>query len=71
VFFGMPEFWYTLWFVLKLLAVVVISEFLTTLFARLRIDQVVTANWKIILPLSVMAFALTVTLSVWVYPMLV
>ena len=71
VFFGLPQFWYTLWFVLKLLAVVVISEFLTTLFARLRIDQVVSANWKIILPLSVVAFALTVTLGIWVYPMLV
>jgi NADH-quinone oxidoreductase subunit H len=71
VFFGFPQFWYTLWFVLKLLAVVVISEYLTTLFARLRIDQVVTANWKIILPLSVAAFALTAALGVWVYPMLV
>lgn len=71
VFFGVPEFWYTLWFVLKLLVVVVISEYLTTLFARLRIDQVVTANWKILLPLSLAAFALTVALGVWVYPMLV
>jgi NADH-quinone oxidoreductase subunit H len=69
--FGVPEFWYTLWFVLKLLVVVVISEFLTTLFARLRIDQVVTANWKIILPLSLAAFALTVAFGVWVYPLLV
>ena len=71
VFFGAPEVWYTLWFVLKLLAVVLISELLTTLFARLRIDQVVTANWKIMLPLSVVAFALTVALGVWVYPGLV
>jgi NADH-quinone oxidoreductase subunit H len=69
VFFGFPQFWYTLWFILKLLAVVVVSEYLTTLFARLRIDQVVTANWKVILPLSVMAFALTVALKVWVYPL--
>jgi NADH-quinone oxidoreductase subunit H len=71
VFFGFAPFWYSLWFVLKLLAVVVISEFLTTVFARLRIDQVVTANWKIILPLSVAAFALTAALGVYVYPMLV
>jgi NADH-quinone oxidoreductase subunit H len=68
VFFGFPAFWYSLWFVLKLLAVVVISEYLTTLFARLRIDQVVTANWRVILPLSVLAFALTVALGAWVYP---
>jgi len=71
VFFGLPQFWFTLWFVLKVLAVVIISEYLTTLFARLRIDQVVTANWRVILPLSVLAFALTVALGVWVYPMLV
>ncbi|MGE5637419.1 MAG: complex I subunit 1/NuoH family protein [Chloroflexota bacterium] len=69
VFFGIPQFWYTLWFVLKLLAVIIISEYLTTLFARLRIDQVVTANWRVILPLSVIAFALTVALGVWIYPM--
>jgi NADH-quinone oxidoreductase subunit H len=69
VFFGLPQFWYTLWFVLKLLAIVIISEYLTTMFARLRIDQVVTANWKVILPLSVAAFALTVALGVWVYPL--
>jgi NADH-quinone oxidoreductase subunit H len=67
--FGPSEFWFTLWFVLKLLAVVLISEFLTTLFARLRIDQVVTANWKLLLPLALMALALTVTLGIWVYPM--
>ncbi len=71
VFFGLPQFWYTLWFVLKVLAIVLLSELLTTIFARLRIDQVVTANWKVILPLSVGAFALTVGLGVWIYPMLV
>jgi NADH-quinone oxidoreductase subunit H len=71
VFFGFPQFWYTLWFVLKLLVVVVISEVLTTLFARLRIDQVVTANWKYILPLSILALTLTAALAVWVYPLVV
>jgi NADH-quinone oxidoreductase subunit H len=71
VFFGFPQFWYTLWFVLKLLAVVVISEVLTTLFARLRIDQVVTANWKYILPFSILALTLTAALAVWVYPLVV
>lgn len=71
VFFGLPEFWYTLWFVLKLVAVVIISEYLTCVFARLRIDQVVTANWKVILPLSVLALALTAALGTWIYPMVV
>jgi NADH-quinone oxidoreductase subunit H len=69
VFFGFPQFWYTLWFILKVLAVVIVSEYLTTLFARLRLDQVVTANWKIILPLSILALTLTAALAFWVYPL--
>ena len=71
VFFGLPAFWYSLWFVLKLLAVIVISEYLTCLFARLRIDQVLTANWKILLPFSLLALILTVALATWVYPLVV
>jgi NADH-quinone oxidoreductase subunit H len=71
VFFGLPAFWYTLWFVLKLLAVVVITEYVTCLFARLRIDQVLTVNWKVLLPLSVLSLALTVALATWIYPLVV
>lgn len=69
VFFGLPEFWGTLWFVLKVLVVIVISEYLTVLFARLRIDQVVKANWRIMLPLSVLSLMLTISLAVWIYPL--
>jgi NADH-quinone oxidoreductase subunit H len=68
VFFGLPAFWYFLWFVLKLLAVVVITEYVTCLFARLRIDQVLTVNWKVLLPLSVLSLTLTVAVATWVYP---
>jgi NADH-quinone oxidoreductase subunit H len=71
VFFGLPEFWYFLWFVLKLLVVVVITEYVTCLFARLRIDQVVSANWKWLLPLSVLSLALTAALTTWIYPLVV
>ena len=70
VFFGVPQFWYTLWFILKVLVVVLISEALTTWFARLRIDQVVTANWKYLLPFSILALTLTAALAVWVYPIM-
>ena len=71
VFFGLPAFWYSLWFVLKLLAVVVITEYITTVFARLRIDQVLSANWKILLPAALLSLILTVAMVTWVYPMLV
>jgi NADH-quinone oxidoreductase subunit H len=69
VFFGLPAFWYFLWFVLKLLAVVVITEYVTCLFARLRIDQVLTVNWKVLLPLSMLSLTLTVAAATWVYPL--
>jgi len=71
VFFGLPAFWYSLWFILKLLGVVIITEYITCLFARLRIDQVLSANWKVILPLSVLSLALTVALATWIYPLVV
>ena len=71
VFFGLPAFWYTLWFVVKLLVVVVITEYFSTLFARLRIDQVLSANWKIILPAAVMSLILTLGLVAWIYPVVV
>ncbi len=65
----LPEFWGTLWFVLKVLAVVVASEYMTVLFARLRIDQVVRANWRIILPLSVLSLILTIALATYLFPL--
>jgi NADH-quinone oxidoreductase subunit H len=69
VFFGPAAVWYFLWFVLNLLAVVVITEYVTCLFARLRIDQVLTANWKVLLPLSVLSLTLTIAVATWIYPM--
>ncbi len=69
VFFGLPAFWYSLWFVLKLLAVVIVAEYITTLFARLRIDQILSANWRIILPAAILSLMLTVAMVTWVYPL--
>ena len=69
VFFGPTAFWYFLWFVLKLLGVVVITEYVTCLFARLRIDQVLTTNWKVLLPLSLLSLTLTIAVATWIYPM--
>lgn len=68
VFFGFPEFWYSLWFVLKVLAVVVLTEYITCLFARLRIDQVLTTNWRVLFPLSILSLVLTIAMVTWVYP---
>ena len=70
VFFGLDWLFGTLWFVLKLLVVVIIGEYITTVFARLRIDQVLTINWKILLPASLLSLMLTVVLVTWLYPLL-
>jgi NADH-quinone oxidoreductase subunit H len=69
VFYGSPTFWYALWFMLKLLAVVVLTEYLTCVFARLRIDQVLVINWKVLLPLSLLSLVATVGLGLWLNPL--
>lgn len=71
VFFGFPAFWYSLWFVLKLLAVVVVTEYIACVFARLRIDQVLSANWKILLPSAILSLMVTIAMVTWIYPMAV
>ncbi len=67
VFFGLDWFFFTLWFVLKLLVVVIISEYITTVVARLRIDQVLSGNWKILLPAALISLMVTIALVTWVY----
>jgi NADH-quinone oxidoreductase subunit H len=67
VFFGAPAFWHTLWFVLKLLVVVVVIEYITTLFARMRIDQVLSANWRLLLLAAIISLMVTAVLVTWVY----
>lgn len=64
---GPTWIWYTLWFVVKLLVVVVITEYITTVFARLRIDQVLSGNWRIMLPAAIISLIVTVALVTWVY----
>jgi NADH-quinone oxidoreductase subunit H len=58
--FGPAEFWHVFWFVVKTLGVVFILEYVVNVSARLRIDQVVHGNWKLLIPLSVLSLALTV-----------
>ncbi|MDH5787949.1 MAG: NADH-quinone oxidoreductase subunit H, partial [Candidatus Bathyarchaeota archaeon] len=65
VFVGIPAFWYTLWFILKVLFVVLITEYLTCVFARLRIDQVLVINWRMLMPLSILSLVATVAVMSW------
>jgi NADH-quinone oxidoreductase subunit H len=68
VFFGLPAFWHALWFILKVILVILISEYLTTIFARLRIDQVLNLSWKIILPGAILSLLATLAVITWVIP---
>jgi NADH-quinone oxidoreductase subunit H len=65
VFIGAPEIWYTFWFILKVLFVIMITEYLTCIFARLRIDQVLVVNWRVLMPLSILSLAATVGVASW------
>lgn len=71
VFLDLPAFWYTLWFTLKVLLVVMITEYLTCVFARLRIDQVLIINWRMLIPLSILSLIATVAVAFWINPLAV
>jgi NADH-quinone oxidoreductase subunit H len=60
IFFGFPEFWHVFWFMIKTLGVVFVLEYIGNVAARLRIDQVVHGNWKLLIPLSILSLILTV-----------
>jgi len=60
VLFGMTELWHVIWFMVKTLGVVFVLEYVGNVSARLRIDQVVHGNWKLLIPLSILSLALTV-----------
>jgi NADH-quinone oxidoreductase subunit H len=60
VLFGPKEIWYAIWFVTKTLVVIFILEYIGNVSARLRIDQVVHANWRMLIPLAMLSLALTV-----------
>jgi hypothetical protein len=69
VFYGSSAVWCTLWFTLKLLMVIAFTEYLTCVFARLRIDQVLSVNWKLFLPLSLLSLAAAAGVSLWLNPL--
>jgi NADH-quinone oxidoreductase subunit H len=65
VLLGPASLWYTLWLILKVIVVVAITEYLTCIFARLRIDQVLDINWRVLVPLSILSLAATAGVAFW------
>jgi NADH-quinone oxidoreductase subunit H len=51
------------WFIIKTSACVLILSYLSALFARFRIDQMVSGAWKYLVPLAVLQVMATVALS--------
>ncbi|MHA1839701.1 MAG: complex I subunit 1/NuoH family protein, partial [Candidatus Ranarchaeia archaeon] len=66
VFFGVPAFWSIFWFIIKILAVIVLLEFIRAMVARFRIDQVVKLNWRYLTPITLASLILTI----WAAPLL-
>ncbi|MHA1861244.1 MAG: complex I subunit 1/NuoH family protein [Candidatus Ranarchaeia archaeon] len=66
VFFGVPAFWSIFWFIIKILAVIVLLEFIRAMVARFRIDQVVKLNWRYLTPITLVSLILTI----WAAPLL-
>jgi NADH-quinone oxidoreductase subunit H len=62
--------WCAFWFTVKVLIVVAITEYISCIFARFRIDQVLSGNWRILLPAALLCLIITVLLVNWVYPFL-
>lgn len=42
-----------------------LTEYLKCVFARLRIDQVLVVNWKVLLPLVFLSLAAAVGVGLW------
>lgn len=59
----LTAFLFTIGFVFKVVAVVVIIQYVASLWARARIDQVLKWNWKYMIPLSIGAMALSLLVA--------
>ncbi|MDH5363104.1 MAG: NADH-quinone oxidoreductase subunit H, partial [Aigarchaeota archaeon] len=60
VIFGPASLWQTFWFIAKMLLMLVVFEYVGAIAARLRIDQLVRANWTLLVQLSVLSLVATV-----------
>lgn len=70
VLFGPNALWYTFWFIVKVLAVIFLLEYVGSVAARFRIDQVVRANWRLMIPISLLSLALTIVCEPLLSPLI-
>jgi NADH-quinone oxidoreductase subunit H len=62
---GVDQALHTIYFLIKTTVVVLILSNLRTLFARLRIDQMVRIAWKYLVPIAILQLLLVYALIVW------
>jgi NADH-quinone oxidoreductase subunit H len=55
--------WDTIWFVIKVIIIVIVVEYVANLFGRIRIDQVMTINWRVLMPLSIIGMVATLCIA--------
>jgi len=55
-----------IWYLIKMVFVVILSTILRTIFARLRIDQVLSGAWRYLIPLAILQLILAKFLAVLV-----
>jgi len=70
VFFNPPSLWFMIYFVLKVLFVIALLEFVEAICARLRIDHVIRGNWRIITPAALISVILTVLSAPYIRPLM-
>jgi NADH-quinone oxidoreductase subunit H len=63
---GPAWLWGTFWFVVKSLVIVVIIEAFEASCARLRIDQVLRGNWRLMIPLAALSLVVAVLATPWI-----
>ena len=65
VLFGLTALFGTLWFLLKVIAIVIVIEYIACIFAQVHIDQVISLNWRILMPLSILAIVPVIFIAMW------
>jgi NADH-quinone oxidoreductase subunit H len=60
-----PEWLGPVWFLLKAMLVFLLVTWVRWSFVRIRVDQILTLSWKLLLPSTLLLLAITAAVIVW------
>jgi NADH-quinone oxidoreductase subunit H len=60
-----PEWLGPIWFLFKAMLVFLLVTWVRWSFVRIRVDQILTLSWKILLPSTLLLLAITAVVIVW------